>query len=61
VERAALLAYVVHVDADCTAGRTDFGGGQEDIEACAAAQVDDCFTLFWRLALGTLHWMVEGD
>ena len=37
--------YVVHVDADGAAGGPDLGRGQEDVEAGAAAEVDDGLAL----------------
>lgn len=38
-------AYVADVNADGFTGWADFAGGLEDVEAAAAAEVDDCFAL----------------
>lgn len=46
LRREGVGGYLVHVHADCSARGADLGGGEEDIEAGAATEVDDCFTLF---------------
>lgn len=38
-------AHLVHVDADCAARGADFAGGEEDVEASAAAEINDGFAL----------------
>lgn len=52
-------AYVADVDADGFTGWTDFAGGLEDVEAAAAAEVDDGFALVgvsWDILI--LGWFV---
>lgn len=46
-------AYVADVYADGFTGWSDFTGGLEDVEAAAAAEVDDCFALGY-VSFGTL-------
>jgi hypothetical protein len=59
------MAYIADVDADGFTGWADFGGGLEDVEAAAAAEVDDFFALgyvsFNILILGSLVGIVRGN